>query len=202
MTLQIAKIAAIAKSTAGVSPIDGKSGAGRVLLASSCPGTKKAQAKGTLPLVGKRFRCVNFDSRQGSGNAMEGLMGLTSRDPNSTSLDKFLEGSRLDVKAAISAWVRARTHKVLVLNLDEAAQRIDSTRRTIEREIAAGRGPAVVQITERKIGILEEDLAAWIRSRRRVAPSTPAEAGERHSPAPGKRRVDASKKANEEVAAE
>jgi predicted DNA-binding transcriptional regulator AlpA len=129
-------------------------------------------------------------------------MGRTRRDQNSISLDKFLEGSRLDVKAAISAWVRARKHQVRVLNLDVAAQRIGCTRRTIEREIDADRGPAVVQITERKIGVLEEDLAAWIRSRRRVTPSTAAEAGKWHSPAPGKRRVAASKKANEQVAAE
>jgi hypothetical protein len=129
-------------------------------------------------------------------------MGRILRDQNSTTLDKLLDGSRLDVKQAITAWVRARKHQVQMLTLDVAAQRIGCTRRTIEKEIDADRGPAVVQITERKIGVLEEDLAAWIRSRRRVRPSTTAEAGEWHSPAPGKRRVAASKKANEQVAAE
>jgi predicted DNA-binding protein (UPF0251 family) len=89
---------------------------------------------------------------------------------NPISLDKLLEGTRLDVKQAIEQWVRTRKHEVKVLSFDEAARRIGSTRRTLDREIAEGRGPVIVQVTKGKAGILEEDFAAWVRSRRRVAP--------------------------------
>jgi predicted DNA-binding transcriptional regulator AlpA len=90
---------------------------------------------------------------------------------NPISLDKVMEGSRLDARKAIADWVRSRKHEVRVLSFDEAARRIGSTRRTLDREIAEGRGPVVVQVTKGKTAILEEDFAAWVRSRRRVAPT-------------------------------
>jgi hypothetical protein len=58
-----------------------------------------------------------------------------------------------------------------VLNYDEAAGRAGIVRRTLERTIAEGTGPAVVHISERRRGILEADFEAWLLARRRPAPS-------------------------------
>jgi predicted DNA-binding transcriptional regulator AlpA len=85
---------------------------------------------------------------------------------------------RIDVKDAIAAWVRERglrglenqgSAPVRVLNLDEVAKRADTTRRNIERLNAAGEGPRLVQISARKVGVLEEDFEKWLRARRRPA---------------------------------
>ncbi len=61
-----------------------------------------------------------------------------------------------------------------VLTYNEAAQRAGVTRRTIERLIAVGEGPAVVHLTGRRRGILEDDLKSWLLARRRPAPGEPA----------------------------
>ena len=53
-----------------------------------------------------------------------------------------------------------------VLSYDEAAGRAGVVRRTIERLIAIGEGPAVEKISARRRGILEDDFTAWLRSRR------------------------------------
>jgi predicted DNA-binding transcriptional regulator AlpA len=57
-----------------------------------------------------------------------------------------------------------------VLSLDEAAHRAGVVRRTLERMFAEGTGPARVQVSKRRVGILEADLEAWLQSRRRPAP--------------------------------
>ncbi len=63
-----------------------------------------------------------------------------------------------------------------VLSYDEAAGRAGFVRRSLERLIACGEGPAIVHISPRRRGILESDLDAWLVSRRRPAP------GERRKP--------------------
>jgi predicted DNA-binding transcriptional regulator AlpA len=91
---------------------------------------------------------------------------------------KATQRHRIDVKDAIAAWVRERglrglenrgSAPVRVLNLDEVAKRADTTRRNIERLNAAGEGPRFVQISARKVGVIEEDFVAWLRARRRPA---------------------------------
>ncbi len=61
-----------------------------------------------------------------------------------------------------------------VLSYDEAARRAGIVRRSLERLIAFGEGPAVVHISQRRRGILEADLEAWLLSRRRAAPGEQA----------------------------
>jgi hypothetical protein len=39
-----------------------------------------------------------------------------------------------------------------------------------ERLIAVGEGPAVVELSPRRRGILESDLISWLHQRRRTAP--------------------------------
>ena len=80
----------------------------------------------------------------------------------------------------IAAWVRERGLRGLenrggraparISDLDEVAQRAGTTRRNIERLNAAGKGPRLVQVSARKVGVLEEDFAAWLKARRRPAP--------------------------------
>ena len=86
------------------------------------------------------------------------------------------KANRLDVREVIAAWVRERGLRGLdsqggaqarVLSLDEVARRAATTRRNIERLNAAGEGPRLVQVSARKVGVLEEDFVAWLRSRRR-----------------------------------
>jgi predicted DNA-binding transcriptional regulator AlpA len=81
--------------------------------------------------------------------------------------------AHIDARDVIAAWVQQRGRRglendgsapVRVLNLDEVAKRADTTRRNIERLIAAGTGPAVVKISPRRVGVLEEDFAAWLRA--------------------------------------
>jgi predicted DNA-binding transcriptional regulator AlpA len=57
-----------------------------------------------------------------------------------------------------------------VLSLDQAAFRAGIVRRTLERLLAEGAGPAKVQVSKRRVGILESDLERWLNARRRPAP--------------------------------
>jgi predicted DNA-binding transcriptional regulator AlpA len=57
-----------------------------------------------------------------------------------------------------------------VLSLDQAAHRAGIVRRTLERLLAEGTGPAKVQVSKRRVGILESDLERWLNARRRPAP--------------------------------
>ena len=64
---------------------------------------------------------------------------------------------------------------VQVLSLDQAAFRAGIVRRTLERMLAEGTGPAKVQVSKRRVGILESDLDRWLNCtsavRRRVKSS-------------------------------
>jgi predicted DNA-binding transcriptional regulator AlpA len=86
--------------------------------------------------------------------------------------------AHIDARDVIAAWVRERGRRglenegsapVRVISLDEAAQRAGTTRRNLERLNASGTGPRLVQVSARRVGVLEEDLAAWLRARRRPA---------------------------------
>jgi hypothetical protein len=68
-----------------------------------------------------------------------------------------------------------------VLSYDEAAGRANIARRTLERFISTGEGPAIIHIGQRRRGVLEADLEIWLRSRRHPAPCEKAE-----TPAPRK----------------
>jgi predicted DNA-binding transcriptional regulator AlpA len=57
-----------------------------------------------------------------------------------------------------------------ILSLEQAASRAGIVRRTLERLIAEGTGPAKVQVSKRRVGILESDLEKWLNARRRPAP--------------------------------
>jgi excisionase family DNA binding protein len=58
-----------------------------------------------------------------------------------------------------------------VINLTEAAKRLGVHRRSLERLIEDGTGPAVVFLTPRRRGVTEPALEAWIKSRElKVAP--------------------------------
>ena len=59
---------------------------------------------------------------------------------------------------------------VRVLSLDTVAERAGTTRRNIERLNASGQEPRLVQISPRKVGVIEEDFVAWLRARRRPPP--------------------------------
>jgi hypothetical protein len=61
-----------------------------------------------------------------------------------------------------------------VLCYDEAAGRAGFVRRSLERPIARGEGPAVVHVSERRRGILEHDLEAWLLARRHAPPGETA----------------------------
>jgi hypothetical protein len=58
-----------------------------------------------------------------------------------------------------------------VLSFGDCAESGNFSLRTLQREIAEGRGPAVVEISARRRGVLEADFHAWLLSRRRPAPS-------------------------------
>jgi len=62
-----------------------------------------------------------------------------------------------------------------VLSYDEAAKKAGIVRRSLERLLARGEGPAVVHISVRRRGVLESDLNEWLLSRRRPAPGEKAE---------------------------
>src|ERR1700722_3581645 len=65
---------------------------------------------------------------------------------------------------------RAGKHRLIVYSYDEAAEIADIARRTLERLIAVSKGPAVVELSPRRRGILESDLITWLHKRRRTAP--------------------------------
>jgi predicted DNA-binding transcriptional regulator AlpA len=62
-----------------------------------------------------------------------------------------------------------------VLTFDEAAKRASLTRRSIERLLSIGQGPATVSLGKRRRGILDCDLEKWLLSRRVPAPGEGAE---------------------------
>jgi predicted DNA-binding transcriptional regulator AlpA len=54
-----------------------------------------------------------------------------------------------------------------ILSLRNTASRLGIHLRSLQRMLANGTGPATVRLTDRRVGILETDLDAWITSRRR-----------------------------------
>jgi predicted DNA-binding transcriptional regulator AlpA len=69
-----------------------------------------------------------------------------------------------------------------VLTYAECCQRAAIVRRTFERLLACGEGPTVLHLSPRRRGVLESDLEAWLRSRRRVAPGGVASSAEARCP--------------------
>ena len=63
---------------------------------------------------------------------------------------------------------------LVVYNYDEAAALAGFARRTLERLISLGKGPAVIDLSPRRRGILETDLQVWLDQRRRPAPGADA----------------------------
>jgi predicted DNA-binding transcriptional regulator AlpA len=75
---------------------------------------------------------------------------------------------RMDMDRKCQMQTQISKHQIL--KYEEAAKRATLTRRSLERLISKGEGPATVRISERRVGILESDLDAWMLSRRRPAP--------------------------------
>ena len=61
-----------------------------------------------------------------------------------------------------------------VLSYNQAAARANLCRRSFERLIAPGTGPAIIEVSPRRRGILESDFETWLLSRRRAAPGESA----------------------------
>ncbi|HEV7911370.1 MAG TPA: helix-turn-helix domain-containing protein [Methylocella sp.] len=61
-----------------------------------------------------------------------------------------------------------------ILSYDEAAKRIGLVRRSLERLISTGEGPAVIHISPRRRGIAESDLERWAMARRHAPPGETA----------------------------
>ena len=59
---------------------------------------------------------------------------------------------------------------LIVLSKKKAAERANVSLRHFERLIANGEGPPLVRLGPRRVGIIEEDSDAWLRSRRSVPP--------------------------------
>jgi len=64
----------------------------------------------------------------------------------------------------------AGKHGLIVYTYKEAADITGVARRTLERLIALGEGPAILELSPRRRGILGSDLQAWFRRRRRSPP--------------------------------
>jgi predicted DNA-binding transcriptional regulator AlpA len=61
-----------------------------------------------------------------------------------------------------------RKRGLIVYTYDEAAAITGVARRTLERLIAVGKGPSVIELSSRRRGILETDLRVWLQLRRRA----------------------------------
>jgi hypothetical protein len=61
-----------------------------------------------------------------------------------------------------------------ILSYDEAAKRASLVRRSLERLLAIGEGPAIIHLGKRRRGILDEDLDRWLLSRPHPAPGETA----------------------------
>jgi hypothetical protein len=59
-----------------------------------------------------------------------------------------------------------------VYSYNQAAAITGLCRRSLERLIQVGQGPAIIELSPRRRGILESDLIIWLHKRRRAAPAT------------------------------
>ena len=57
-----------------------------------------------------------------------------------------------------------------IISLQEGAARSSRSLRTLQRQIAEGKGPPVVKVTERRRGILEPEFEEGLRAHRRTVP--------------------------------
>jgi excisionase family DNA binding protein len=73
--------------------------------------------------------------------------------------------------------VPKRFHKYL-LTMDEAAEAIGTSRRTLDRWRSNGLGPPVVRVGSKFVRVDERELAAWLRQARggRPEPREPRDA--------------------------
>ena len=88
------------------------------------------------------------------------------------SIKALINGSETLARQPRSHFASPAPDNGAILTLNEAAQRCGLTVRTLYRELERGTGPSVVNLTERRRGIFERDLSAWLLSRRRPAPGT------------------------------
>jgi hypothetical protein len=65
---------------------------------------------------------------------------------------------------------RGRKPALAIYSYDEVARLVGVARRTLERLIAVGDGPAIIELSPRRRGILESDLINWLHKHRRAAP--------------------------------
>ena len=70
-----------------------------------------------------------------------------------------------------NAAARGGKTALTVYTYTDAAAISRLARRTIERLIALGPGPAIIELSPRRRGILESDLVSWLHKRRRAAPA-------------------------------
>jgi predicted DNA-binding transcriptional regulator AlpA len=71
-----------------------------------------------------------------------------------------------------NAAARGGKTALTVYTYNQAAAITGVARRTLERLIAVGEGPAIIELSPRRRGVLESDLISWLHKRRRVAPAT------------------------------
>ncbi|MGT2486067.1 helix-turn-helix transcriptional regulator [Methylobacterium oryzae CBMB20] len=57
----------------------------------------------------------------------------------------------------------------IVLNFRAACEAASLSVSTMRRLIAAGRGPRVIKLSDRRIGVRRSDLEAWLASRNNAA---------------------------------
>jgi hypothetical protein len=69
-----------------------------------------------------------------------------------------------------NAAARGGKTALTVYSYNQAAAITGLARRTLERLIALGEGPAIVELSPRRRGILESDLISWLHKCRRTAP--------------------------------
>jgi hypothetical protein len=70
---------------------------------------------------------------------------------------------------------RPRKHGLFVYDYNEAAAIAGLARRTLERLIVLGKGPAIIELSPRRRGILASDLRDWLQRRRRSPPGEPSD---------------------------
>jgi predicted DNA-binding transcriptional regulator AlpA len=67
--------------------------------------------------------------------------------------------------------VRGGKTALTVYSYNQAAAITGLARRTLERLIALGEGPAIIELSPRRRGILKSDLISWLHKRRLTAPA-------------------------------